>query len=205
MPLVEYLIARDGVPSQHGVAYDYVLGGDGLYLQTQNRFLEVRVPVASTSVRGLPPIYPSFELKTGRLSHVLWQHIVTVAQAWAAHEHEVMLVVAHEDATGYQLYVPRQATSATRIVYERRDRTVLEIHSHHRFPARFSAVDDADEQRLGLYGVIGRLDDETPEVALRVGAYGYYLPLPWESVFAGEKGPYRDLAAEPEGDDDLPD
>ena len=206
MALVEYLIARDGVPSQHGVAYDYVLGGDGLYLHTQNRFLEVRVPVTRASVRGLPPIYPSFELKTGRLPHVLWQHIVTVAQAWAARAHEVMLVVTHDDVTGYQLYVPRQATTGTRVIYERRDRTVLEIHSHHRFPARFSAVDDADEQRLCLYGVIGRLNDETPEVALRVGAYGYYLPVSWESVFTGEKRPFRDLVSEPEeAEDDLPD
>jgi hypothetical protein len=67
-------------------------------------------------------------------------------------------------------------------------------------------VDDADEQRLCIYGVIGRLDAERPEVALRVGAYGYYLPLPWESVFAGEKSPYRDRVAEPEeAEDDLPD
>jgi PRTRC genetic system protein A len=206
MALVEYLIARDGVPAQHGVAYDYVLGGDGLYLHAQNRFLEVRVPVASASVRGLPPIYPSTELKTGRLPHALWQHILTVAQAWASRGHEVMLVVTHDEATGYQLYVPRQATSATRVIYERRDRTVLEIHSHHRFPARFSSVDDADEQRLCLYGVIGRLDDEIPEVAMRVGAYGYYLPLPWESVFTGKKHPYRDLTSEPEGtENDVPD
>lgn len=203
---MEYLIARDGVSSQHGVAYDYVLGGDGLYLHTQNRFLEVRVPVAGATVRGLSPIYSSFELKTGRLPHVLWQHIVTVAQAWAARGHEVMLAVTHEDGAGYQLYVPRQATSATRVIYERRDRTVLEIHSHHRFRAQFSAVDDADEQRLCLYGVIGCLDGETPEVALRVGAYGSYLPVSWESVFTGEKRPYRDLVGEPEeAEDDLQD
>jgi len=67
-------------------------------------------------------------------------------------------------------------------------------------------VDDGDEQRLCLYSVIGRLDDETPEVALRVGAYGYYLPLPWESVFTGEKGPYREVVAElEEVENDLPD
>ncbi len=55
---------------------------------------------------------------------------------------------------------------------------MLEIHSHHRFPTHFSRTDDADEQRLCLYGVLSRLDGERPEVALRVGAYGFYLSVP---------------------------
>jgi PRTRC genetic system protein A len=204
MALVEYLIARDGVPSHHGLAYDYMLAGDGLYLGTQNPYLDVRIPVAAASVRGLPPIYASFTLKTGRLPQMLWDHVVTVARAWAARGHEVMLIVTYEEGGGYHLCMPRQATSPTNVVYRPGEQTVLEIHSHHRSPAHFSPTDDADEQRLCLYGVLGRLDGERPEVALRVGAYGYYLPVPWESVFAGEKGAFRDLHAEPkEVDDDL--
>jgi len=78
---------------------------------------------------------------------------------------------------------------------------VLEIHSHHRFPAQFSPTDDADEQHLCVYGVVGRLDQERPEVALRVGAYGYFLPVPWESVFAGGRGVFRDVHTEPEEDE----
>jgi PRTRC genetic system protein A len=202
MALVEYLIARDGVPSRHGLAYDYVLAGDGLYLVTQNPYLDVRVPVAAASVRGLPPIYPSFELKTGRLPQALWDHIVTIARAWAVRGHEVMLIVTYEKGGGYRLVVPRQATSPTNVIYRPRERAVLEIHSHHRFPAHFSPTDDADEQHLCLYGVIGRLDGERSEVVLRVGAYGYFFPVPWESVFSGEKGAFRDLHAEPEEADD---
>lgn len=47
---------------------------------------------------------------------------------------------------------------------------VCEIHSHNRMPAFFSCVDDADEQYhpAGLFGVIGRLQDEEPELQLRV-------------------------------------
>jgi hypothetical protein len=59
----------------------------------------------------------------------------------------------------------------------------LELHSHHVLPARLSRQDDADEQRLCLYGVVGRVDPERPEIALRVGAYGHFLPVPWDSVF----------------------
>lgn len=208
MALVDYVVARDGIPPRHGMAYDYVLAGDGLYLVAQNRYLDVRVPVMNTPVRGLPSIYPSFELKTGKLPQELWRHMVAVARAWAEREREVVLIVTYEEMAGHQLFVPRQATSSTSVIYCPRDRTVLEIHSHHRFPARFSQVDDADEQRLCLYGVIGRLDQERPGVALRVGAYGYFLPVAWESVFAGDKGDFRDVFVEPTEEDDqdgLPD
>lgn len=208
MALVDYLVAREAVPPRRGLAYDYVLAGDGLYVVAQNRYLDVRVPVVNTAVRGLPAVYPSFGLKTGKLPQELWRHMVAVARAWAEGEQEVMLIVTYEELGGYHLFVPRQATSSTSVLYRPRDRTVLELHSHHRFSARFSPVDDADEQRLCLYGVIGRLDRERPEVALRVGAYGYFLPVAWESVFAGEKGNFCDVSIEPaqdEGHDGLPD
>ena len=117
MALVEYLVARDSLPSRCGLAYDYVLAGDGLYLVTQNRYLAVRIPIASALVRGLPPIYPFFALKTGPLPQEIWDYIVSVARAWGVRGHEVMLVVTHEDAGGYQLFVPRQATSPTTVVY----------------------------------------------------------------------------------------
>ncbi len=58
MPLVDYLIARDGVPPRRGLAYDYVLGGDGLFLAAGNRSREVRVPMAPACVSGLPALYP---------------------------------------------------------------------------------------------------------------------------------------------------
>ena len=111
-------------------------------------------------------------------------------------------------AAGYRLVLPAQAVGPVQVVYRPLDHIVLEIHSHHRYPARFSATDDADEQRLCLYGVLGRLDRARPEVALRVGAYGHFLPVPWETVFAGDRGAFRDASFEPETEgttgDDVP-
>lgn len=46
-------------------------------------------------------------------------------------------------------------------------RVVLAQHSHHRLPAHFRCTDDGDEQRLGLYAVVGVLDTVHPEAALR--------------------------------------
>ena len=44
-----------------------------------------------------------------------------------------------------------------------------------------------------LYGVIGRLNRMRPHVVLRAGAYGYYLPLPWTSVFEGDDSEIDDV------------
>lgn len=45
---------------------------------------------------------------------------------------------------------------------------VCEIHSHNTMSAYFSSVDDADEIYPGIYGVIGRLDEEVPQMRFRV-------------------------------------
>lgn len=209
MTLVEYLVARDGVPSRRGLAYDYVLAGDGLYLAAANRYLEVRVPVAAVPVRGLPPIYPSITLRTGRLPLSVWDQILVMARSLSRGGLEVMLAVTHDEAAGYRLILPQQAMGPAHVRYRPLDHVVLEIHSHHHYSARFSATDDADEQGLRLYGVLGRLDRTRPEVALRVGAYGHFLRVPWETVFAGERGAFRDASFEPDTEgatgDDVPD
>ena len=47
------------------------------------------------------------------------------------------------------------------------------------------ATDDRDEQGFRVYGVVGRLDTATPELALRVGIYGHFAPVEWSQVFDG--------------------
>lgn len=206
MPLVDYLLAREGPPMPSGCAYDYLVAGNGLYVQAENAHLAARIPVARCDMRGLSPLPPTCVLKHGRIPHGLWQHIVDVTQAWAVRGEEVLLTVRHDDRLGYHLVVPRQVVSPTDVAYLPSSNVVLEIHSHHAYRARFSAVDDADEQRLALYGVVGRLNTERPEVALRVGAYGYFMPIGWADVFEGELGGFRDLAVEdPEDEDELSD
>jgi PRTRC genetic system protein A len=195
--IVDYLVARDGPTGPSGLAYDYVLGGDGLFIAARNRYLDARVPVASAPVRGLPPLFPSVALRTGRLPQEIWNVIVAVSCAWARAEREVLFSVVYDEVLGYQVVQPRQATGSTTVRYRPIAGAVLEIHSHHRFAACFSATDDADEQSLRVYGVLGRLGSNRPEVALRVGAYGYFMPVPWEAVFDGKRGIVRDVHFDP--------
>ena len=194
-PIVDYLVARDGLPPASGLAYDYVLAGNGLYLRCENEHLEVCIAIASVEVRGLVEIVPFVRLKHGSLPSSLWERFVRLARAFAEHHAEVLAVVTYTPTFGYELRVPPQEVSVSRIVYKSLPRTVLELHSHHGLSAYFSTTDDADEVGLRLYGVVGRLDREVAEVRLRIGAYGYFQPVAFADVFAGEPIAFVDLSA----------
>lgn len=204
MELVEYLVARDGPPPRRGIAYDYVLAGDGLYVVAENEYLEARVPVVRATVRGLATLHPTVTLRAGRLPQALWERIVSVAAARPARE---VLLTVSASPSGYQLIRPAQIGGALRVVYRPTADTLLQIHSHGAYPARFSATDDADEQGFSLYGVVGGLLSACPRVALRVGVYGYFWPVPWETVFEGKRDRFRDVHLDPPDgtDDDVPD
>jgi hypothetical protein len=152
-----------------------------------------RVPIAHATVRGLPPLHALVDLRGGRLPHALWEQVL--AACGEQPERELFLAVTAE-VSGYRLLRPAQLAGRLRVFYRPPAGALLAIHSHGVFPARFSPTDDADEQGFGLYGVVGRLGDR-PEVALRVGVYGYFLPVPWESVFEGDRAPFRDTHFDP--------
>jgi PRTRC genetic system protein A len=199
-PFVDYLVTRDGRPRQSGLVYDYILAGDGLWLAAANDSLAVRVPVALAEVRGLPVIGPACELRHGPLPAAIWDGCVRVARGATRHGLEVLLLVIH-GAGGYRLELPRQRVTPARVHYDPPELAggeaiVLQLHSHHAMGAFFSATDNADEQGLGLYGVVGRVGGDRPEVVLRAGAYGHWLPVPWSAVFAGDPGAFRDIASD---------
>jgi len=199
-PVVDYLVARAGMPARSGLAYDYVLAGDGLFVAAANPLLQVRVPVARCAVRGLAPIFAACALVHDRLPPAIWHEALRYLRLARAAGCEVLVGVRH-DGDRYRLVVPHQVVAPLAVRYARQDGWLLEMHSHRDGSARFSATDTADEQRLRLYGVVGRLDRERPAVALRVGAYGHFLPLPWTSVFLGDAASVEDLHADPPGED----
>ena len=85
---------------------------------------------------------------------------------------------------GYSLKIPSQQATAVSVTYETLPDTVLEIHSHTGgVPAHFSPIDDRDEQGFGLYAVVGDLRNLFPTIELRLGIYGYFLPLSQSEVF----------------------
>jgi PRTRC genetic system protein A len=190
--IVDHLVARDGLPPRSGLAFDYVLGGDGLFVVAANPWLEVRVPVARCTVRGLSAVYTACTLPLGRLPASIWDGILRCLQVAHSAGCEVLTGVYH-DGEAYRLIVPRQVVAPLAVRYEPQENLIVEVHSDRDGLARFSATDSADEQRLRLYGVVGRLDQSTPQVALRAGAYGHFLPVPWDAVFDGDSDSIQDV------------
>jgi hypothetical protein len=108
--IVDHLVAREGLPPRSGLAFDYVLGGDGLFVVAANPWLELRVPVARCTVRGLPPVYTACTLSLGRLQASIWDGILTCLQVAHSAGCEVLTGVYH-DGEAYRLIVPRQVVA----------------------------------------------------------------------------------------------
>jgi PRTRC genetic system protein A len=200
-PIVGYTVFTKGdVPlGTDGIAYTYRLAADGVCVTAENACLQATIPVATGAIRGIRASHSGVELPHGRVPHALWQAILAVCQAAANEQQEVLCEVIWLPEQRYALRQPRQLAGVSALAYERQDRALLQLHSHHRMPAFFSATDDQDEQGLGLYGVLVRLGvaGQQPEVLLRVGVYGHYQTLPWAAVFAGDLRGVRDLSQPP--------
>ena len=193
---VGYLVNRPGgLSGVQGVGYDYVLGSDGLYVQSESAHLTARVPVAPGAVRGLAPVAEKVELSHGRIPASLFE----LGLRWFqdAPDTERFFAVRW-DGRAYRLVVPPQTGTATRLAYKPPAGVVAEFHSHGSSRAFFSAIDERDEQGFRIYGVVGRLDALQPELSLRVGVYGHFAPLDWPQVFDGPNPGLRLMGQEAE-------
>lgn len=88
----------------------------------------------------------------------------------------------------YYFDLPAQEGTATSVTaagaVETKDRfVVLQLHSHGQMGAFFSGMDDADEVRTGLYGVLGHCGWEKPTAKFRYSCAGTYRALPAGAIF----------------------
>ena len=180
---VGYLVNhKDGLSGAQGIGYDYVLGADGVYVQSRSAHLTARVSVAPCEVRGLAPVAEKVELAHGPIPAGLFER----GLRWFLDDPDTEFFVAVRwEGDAYRLVVPPQLGTATTLEYVRPEGVVAEFHSHGTSRAFFSKTDDRDEQGFRIYGVAGRLDDPEPELRLRVGVYGHFAPVDWPQVFDG--------------------
>jgi len=181
MKPVGYLFHRpEGLDGERGIYYNYVLASNGLFIEAENELISARIPIADCEVRGLAPLETKFILTYGSIPQRFFDLSLNMFLADTTREHYVAVV---GDA-GYHFYIPVQDKEGGAVTYEFGDRVVLDLHSHPLMRAFFSTRDDEDEKGLKAYGVVGNLGG-TPVVKLRLGVYGYYLPLSWRDVFDG--------------------
>ena len=191
---VGYLVNhKDGLTGGHGIGFDYVLGSDGLYVQSESAHMTARVLVAPCTVRGLAPVTGKVELDHGPIPARLFE----IGLLWFEDApHTERFFAVRWDGRAYRLVVPEQEGTATSLEYTPPAGVVAEFHSHGSSRAFFSATDDGDEQGFRIYGVAGRLDTDRPELSLRVGVYGHFAPVEWSQVFDGPHPGLRLVAEE---------
>jgi PRTRC genetic system protein A len=64
----------------------------------------------------------------------------------------------------------------------------VDLHSHGRLGAFWSADDDRDDNGVRVCGVFGNVDRATPTARFRLVLNGHYVPLPspWDADDAAE-------------------
>ncbi len=191
---VGYLVNHPGgLTGAQGIGFDYVLGSDGLYVQSESAHLTARVLAAPCEVRGLAPVAEKVELTHGPIPARLFE----LGLGWFMDDPDTERFFAVRwDGRSYRLVVPPQLGTATSLEYTPPAGVVAEFHSHGRSRAFFSKTDDRDEQGFRIYGVVGRLDSDRPELSLRVGVYGHFAPVQWSQVFDGPHPGLRLVAEE---------
>ena len=180
MKTVGYLLnTREGLDGAPGLYYDYILARNGVFVRARGPLMAATVLIGEAHVRGLLPLEKTVELPQGKMPRYFYDlALSTLAED---RSNEQYLAVTWDGQ--YHLNYPSQEGSGGGVTYERLPSTVLDIHSHGTMSAYFSYTDNMDEQGLGLYMVVGKLDMLWPEVELRVGVYGYFAPLQLKEVF----------------------
>ena len=180
MKPVGYLInTKQGQEGETGLFFNYVLAGNGLYIQASGPLIRASVCIADAEVRGLNPLEERLELVRGKIPRYIYD--LAVSGLCANPSQERYLAVTWEGQ--YRLRAPVQESSASSVTYNTQESTILDIHSHGTMKPFFSYTDTCDEQGLRLYMVVGHLDHLIPEVKMRVGVYGYFMPVNIEEVF----------------------
>jgi len=183
---VGYLLnKREGLEGDPGLFFNYIVAENGLFIRTsrknlaQNTLLEATICISPVEIRGLSPLKESIELVHGKIPRRLYDLALSVLMAGSDREQYLAITWENE----YRLKIPTQERNSASVKYEKLPYSVMDIHSHGHMDAFFSCTDDSDEKGLRFYAVVGRLDTLLPEVELRLGAYGYFIPLSIEEVF----------------------
>ena len=178
---VNYLTnSLTGLQGEAGVFFNYILAANGLFIRAENAHLAATVCIAPAEVRGLAPLEENIQLLHGKIP----MRFVNLALSVLCIKPDIEQYLAVTWQDNYSLSIPPQTQTSASVTYETLPGTVLGIHSHvGGVSARFSGIDDHDEQGFCLYAVVGGLDELCPTVRLRCGVYGYFLHVSNEDIF----------------------
>jgi PRTRC genetic system protein A len=178
--LAGYLLNKEeGLDGEPGLFYDYIVAGNGLFIRAHNPLLKATICISPVKIRGLSLLNEQIELLHGKIPMHLYDLSFSVLMS--SSELEQYLAITWEGE--YRLRIPPQERTAGSVTYVTLPSLIMDIHSHGQMRARFSGTDNEDEQGLRLYMVVGKLNTLLPEAELRLGVYGYFVPLDIGEVF----------------------
>jgi len=192
--LVGYLHAEggDGLFRRLGSLYDYVLAGNGVFLRAQRPGLRVQFRIAECEVRGLPELENIFEWDAPPVPVNTVEQMLRICRREAIADREILFHITWDSPPGWTstwaLHVPEQNAGAAHCKPlddgpdSTHARALIECHSHHNMPPRFSSMDDDDEKGFRIYAVVGKVMKDAM-ISVRVGCHGYFWSIPAEWVF----------------------
>ncbi|HQR21912.1 MAG TPA: PRTRC system protein A [Burkholderiaceae bacterium] len=167
--------------------------GQRLLLGSNGVFLEVRRPWlhAVAECGWIDPclrlpygtVTPRIELPHGALPRALVDEFLAVARERLPNEVAgAMVLDLRTGAISLRVHADEDAGPArVRYHMERlaaHESLVVDIHSHGALGAGFSAQDDDDDAgATKIAVVVGRVEDEQPQIAVRLCLHGVFLPL----------------------------
>lgn len=168
--------------------------GEGLYLVKGRDGYEHRVektPFGTFECR-VDGTNPKFCLEAPKVPNEILNQVLSFFRKTPTKEAAIQLFYLRETKT-YEIYIPEQKSTDCTVYFERNwekeNQAVLfmDIHSHGKYPAFFSSVDNDDEKGTRLYLVIGTLDMDPISYSwrIRAGIAGAYESLKLEDIFEG--------------------
>lgn len=201
MNLCKSILAESSELPPLSALYEYVVAGNGLFIRGEDSRMRALVQVAPADLNGLAELTPIAALNVDRVPGVWLRSVLASARRRMPDEAMYQFLwdgtrndLKPEVFRTWRCSSPAQIVSQTGVRFDDDGLAVIDLHSHNSMPAFFSTTDDADEQGLRFYAVIGRVDTDRPEIRVRVGVYGHFMDVPAEMVF-DDLGPFVDQYA----------
>ena len=145
------------------------------------------------NVREFEDIRAEFKMALPKIPAHIFSKVMGFFKSISDELHyEVLVHILYDtEEKEYIIKVPKQRISEASVnsetdePYPDRCIHVMDFHSHNTMPAVFSETDNADEKETRLYAVAGRFNQTFPEITVRAGCAGKFIPLNPEDVFEG--------------------
>jgi len=174
------------LPVTQTAAIEYWTARNGIFARSIRPGIDALIPVSQfdAPIKGLLPLTPKLQI-TPLIPQDRFMQLWSSSIDAASEQKEILFHFSY-DQHSWQLHVPAQTqtdTSCQAVSDDLSSEIVVDVHSHHQMTAFFSTDDNAAEVGFRIYGVIGKVLTNRPQLRLRVSLYRHCWEVPVNSVF----------------------